>query len=132
MTIRKRLAALECRKSPPPTDPSGTAAYIRELDALIARREAHIRAAEQNPESYREDFDVLRYGGEPIKDHEFRVNALQRQWDEQHEAWLRTHRPDLAGRGVPEIDAHIAELDKEIKLLEAELAEGVAQGEGRR
>jgi len=43
--------------------------------------------------------------------------------DERHEAWRREHRPDLVG--VPnEIDVHIAELEAEISLLEAEEGEG--------
>jgi len=131
MTIRKRLAALESRQSlPPTTELTGSAAEVRELDKLIARHEAHIYELEQNSGAYEEGYDLDLYDGETLKEHEGRVHSLERQYHEEHEAWLRTHRPDLAGRGVPEIDDHIAELDKEIALLELEIATESGANEG--
>src|SRR5215208_5216398 len=131
MTLKKRLEALERRQSPPhTTELTGSAAVVREIDKLIARQDGHIRELQQRPETYTEGFDLALYGGESIKDHEARVHSLERQYHEEHEAWLRTHRPDLAGRGVPEIDDHIAELDKEIALLELEIATESGANEG--
>ena len=130
MTLKKRLEALERRQSPPhTTELTGSAAVVREIDKLIARHDGHLRELEQRPETYTEGFDLALYGGESIKDHEARVHSLERQYHEEHEAWLRTHRPDLVG--VPnEIDDHIAELDKEIALLELEIATESGANEG--
>jgi len=130
MTLKKRLEALESRQSPlHTTELTGSAAVVREIDKLIARHDGHLRELAQRPETYTEGFDLALYGGESITDHEARVHSLERQYHEEHEAWGRTHRPDLVG--VPnEIDDHIAELDKEIALLELEIATESGANEG--
>jgi len=133
-SIIRRLAALERspRRGSLPASPSrfGSAADIRELDKLTARTEAHISELKQAPESYVEDYDIHLYGGETLSAHRHRVEELFRRYDEEHEAWCIENRPDLDGRGVPEIDNHLAELDKEIALLELEIATESGANEG--
>jgi len=127
MTLRSRLKLLEARAPDlwpdPPDDYPTLAAAVGELDGLIRRLDEQVRELEENPGGYVEGYDDARYGLETLKEHEARVGALMDALDERHEAWRREHRPDLVG--VPnEIDVHIAELEAEISLLEAEEGEG--------
>jgi hypothetical protein len=127
MSLRSRFKHLEAHAPDlwpdPPDDYPTLAAAVGELDGLIRRLDGQVREAEENPASYVKSFDDAVYG-ETLVEHEARVDALMDALDERHEAWRREHRPDLVG--VPnEIAGHIAELEAEIALLEAEEPGGV-------
>ncbi len=123
MSLRSRLKLLEAKAPDPWPDPPDNyptvAAAVGELDGLIRRLDEQVQKLEEDPAGYVEGYDDARYGLETLEEHVVRVDALMDALDERHEAWRREHCPDRVG--VPnEIDAHIAELEAEITLLEGE------------